>query len=101
MSELIRLNMRLRSGDSGSAVDRAELHDVGAVVHVRQHHVIARRAEPPRHVAQLLADRRRIHVEDDDGKRPAALGMGDEGGGLAVLGLDLNLLVDHGRFFAL
>ena len=80
-------------------IDRAELHRAGAVIHVRQHHVITGGAEPPRHVAQLLADRRRIHVEDDDGKRPAAFGMGDEGGGLAVLGLDINLLIDHGRFF--
>src|SRR5262249_28106233 len=42
-----------------------------------------------------------IHVENDDGKRPAALGMGDEGGGLAVLGLDVQLLVDHECFFVL
>jgi hypothetical protein len=27
--------------------------------------------------------------------------MGDESGGLAVLGLDIHLLVDHGRFFVL
>jgi hypothetical protein len=26
--------------------------------------------------------------------------MGDERGGLAVLGLNVDLLVDHGRFFA-
>jgi hypothetical protein len=25
--------------------------------------------------------------------------MGDEGGGLAVLGRNIDLLVDHGRFF--
>jgi hypothetical protein len=27
--------------------------------------------------------------------------MGDEGGGVAVLGGDIDLLVDHGRFFSL
>jgi len=69
-----------------------------AVIEARQHHVVAGGAEPARHVAQLLADRRRVHVEDDDGKGSAALGMGDEGGGMAVLGGDIDLLVDHGAF---
>jgi hypothetical protein len=77
--------------------NRTDLHHAGAVIHVRQHHVVARCTEPARHVAQLLADRRRIHVEDDDRKRSAALGMGDEGGGGAVLGGNLDLLIDHGR----
>ena len=30
--------------------------------------------------------------------RPAAFGMADEGGGVAVLGGNFDLLVDHGRF---
>ncbi len=81
-------------------IDRPELHDAGAVIHVGQHHVIARCSEPARHVAQLHADRRRVHVEDDDRKRPAAFGVGDEGGGLAVLGRNVELLVDHGAFLA-
>ena len=75
---------------------RPELHDARSVIEVRQHHVIARCAEPARHVAQFLADRRRVHVKEDDGMRPAALGMGDEGGGVAVFGRDFDLLVDHG-----
>jgi hypothetical protein len=74
---------------------RAELHHAGAVIEVRQHHVIAGGGEPARHVAQLLADRRRIHVEQDDRKRPAAFGMGDEGCGVAVLGGNRDLLIDH------
>ncbi len=78
---------------------RSNLHDAGAVIQVRQHHIIARGREPARHVAQFLADRRRVHVKDDDGKRAAALGMGDEGGGVAVLGGDFDLLVDHGALF--
>ncbi len=76
--------------------DRPDLHHAGAVIHVGQHHVIARSGEPPRHVAKFLADRGCVHVEQDDRKRSAALGMGDEGGGLAVLGLNVDLLVDHG-----
>ena len=79
--------------------DRSQLHDAGAVIHIGQHHVITRGAEPPRHVTQFLADCGSVHVEDDDRKRPAAFGMGDEGGGLAVLGRNIDLLVDHGRFF--
>ena len=77
---------------------RPQLHHARAVIQVRQHHVIARGTEPARHVAQFLADRRRVHIKDDDGVRTAALGMGDERGGVAVLGRNFDLLVDHGVF---
>ncbi len=86
-------------GCVGVRRDRPDLHDAGAVIHVGQHHVIARGGEPSRHVAQFLADRGRVHVEQNDRKRSAAFGMGDESGGLAVLGRNIDLLVDHGRFF--
>ena len=77
---------------------RSQFHDAGTVIQIRQHHVITRSGQPARHVAQFLADRRRVHVEEDDGKRPAALGMSDESGGMAVLGRNFDLLVDHGAF---
>ena len=78
---------------------RPKLHHAGAVIQIGQHHIIARSREPACHVAQFLADRRRIHVEQDDGMRTAALGMADEGGGVAVLGGNFDLLVDHWLFF--
>jgi len=76
--------------------DRPKFHDAGAVIQVRQHHVVAGGGEPARHVAQFFPDCRRVHVKDDDGKGSAAFGMADEGGGVAVLGGDFDLLVDHG-----
>jgi hypothetical protein len=88
----------LALGRLGIGRDRPQLHDARAVIQIGQHHVIARCAEPPRHVAQLLADRRRVHVKDDDREGAAALGVGDERRGLAVLGRNVDLLVDHGRF---
>jgi hypothetical protein len=78
---------------------RPKLHDALAVIHVRQHHIIARGRQPPRHVPQFLADRGRVHVEENDRERPAAFGVADEGSGLAVLGGYFDLLVDHGDAF--
>ena len=66
-------------------------------------HVDADKAAPspmPAQVFITFARAAKSVGEDDDGKWTAAFGMGDEGGGLAILGRNIDLLVDHGRFFS-
>ena len=75
------------------AVDRVA---PGPVIQVRQQHVIADRAEPARHVAQFLADPRRVHQQQHRRIRLAALGMADEGLHRAILGRDVQRLFEHG-----
>jgi hypothetical protein len=66
------------------------------VVEVGQDDEVADRGEPPRHVAQLVAPARRIHVEEDDRERAALFGMDDEAVHRAVRGGDVERLFDHG-----
>ena len=66
----------------------------GAVVEIGQQHAVADRREPPRHVAQLIADAGRVHQEEH-GRMHAALGPTDEGFHRPVTGGDVKGLLDH------
>src|SRR6516165_1756964 len=69
------------------AVRAALLEDVrpknrvasGAVVKIRQQHVIAYRTETAGHVPELFANARRVHQQKHSRERAAALGTADKG----------------------
>jgi hypothetical protein len=67
----------------------------GAVIKIRQQHVTADSAESAGHVAQLLANARRIHQQEHGWERTVALGMADECLHRACLGRDVQRLLDH------
>ena len=60
------------------------------------HEVEADRGEAARHVAQLLAIARCVHIEEDDRKRAALLRMDDEAVHRAVGGGNVEMVFDHG-----
>jgi hypothetical protein len=67
-----------------------------AVVQVGQHDEIAHRGDAARHVVQLFALARRVHVEQHHRERPAFVGMRDERVHRAVVGGDVDVVLDHG-----
>ena len=67
----------------------------GAVIEVGQQHVVAHRRQPAGHVVELLADAGRVHQEQHRRVRPAPFRMANEGFDGAVLGRDIQNLLDH------
>ena len=65
------------------------------VIEIGEHDEVAGGTESPRHVVQLAALARRIHVEEHDRMRPALFGMRDERVHCAVGRLDIEFAVDH------
>ena len=72
-----------------------EAHLAAPVPEVRHRAVVADGRDLARHVEQLLAQAPDVHQDDDGGKRPALLRMGDEGVHPAVGGRDVDELLDH------
>ena len=66
------------------------------VVEIGEDDEVTDGAEAPRHVVQLSALARRIHVEKHDRMRSALFGVRDERVHRAVGGLNVELAVDHG-----
>ena len=69
----------------------------GAVIEIGQQHVIADAREPARHVAQFIANARRIHQHQHHRQRPAVVGPHCVGVHRAILRGDIQLAFDHGR----
>ena len=74
--ERIHQREHVRHGRLGALLQ--EVVARAAVVQIGQHDEVAHAGQAPRHVMQLFALARSVHVEQHHGKRPAFFGMHDE-----------------------